>query len=112
MNLKSVVLTVLISLLAPSAALAGPTEIEKLEKRAKKIAVSRSEIFQKQKGLCVCLNDSQTNDIGALGVINAQIVQKGGLDRVEILCSVMRANPSDGTFNSAGGCTDWVPLAK
>ena len=112
LELKSVVLTVFLSLLAPSAALAGFTEIEKLEKKAKKFAVGRSDVGDKQKGLCVCLNDITADDIDALGIISADLTTAGGVQRVEILCLVARANPGTGAISGFYRCDEWIPLAK
>lgn len=55
------------------------TELEMLEKKVQTYAVPPLEIFNKSKGLCVCINDPNNFwNVGAAGVLNVQIFTHTG----------------------------------
>jgi hypothetical protein len=87
------------------------SDIEKFESKVGKVAAKVSDVFEKPKGLCVCLNDVSPDDIDAAGVLDRAIVGVAGGQRVRVRCMVRRF---DNTGNSAVAvaCDNWVPITK
>ena len=101
-------------LCATTALAEPPTEMEQFDKRVKKYSVAPGDLFDKAKGLCVCINDpGNAFNNGAAGVLDSSIVFTGDNPpaRVRVRCMVMQAT-TGGNIQIAESCETFVPLAK
>jgi hypothetical protein len=88
--------------------------MDRFEKKMRKYSVDVFDVFEKAKGLCVCINDpSNADNNGAAGVLDSNQVLTGDATpgRVRVRCMVMKATAM-GEINLAESCEDWVPLAR
>ncbi len=100
--------------LGPSAALAQQTEMDRFQKRVEKYAAPVFDIFDKPKGLCVCLDDpGNAANNGAAGVLDSTVVSVADAvpRRIRVRCMVMKAT-NDGNVTQAESCEGFVPLTK
>ena len=87
------------------------SDIDKFESKVGRVATTVSNVFDKPKGLCVCLNDLSPEDIDAAGVLDRAIVSVAGGQRVRVRCMVRRFD-SMGNSAVALKCDNWVSITK
>jgi hypothetical protein len=104
----------------PQLAYAGVPTIDKDGRALKKYAVEdvgSAGFLAKARGLCVCLNDSQTAYEDKMGIlvfervvetIGAQLVR----DLLQVRCRVFGYSQSTGERDVFKECDDWISLAK
>jgi hypothetical protein len=98
-------LSVLLLAAAPTFA---ATDQDTLAKRTGKYAV---ELGQKEKGLCVCLDDS-VFFAQAVGFMRRSVEQEGLYRFVKVQCVVQGFDLTTGELQYSAACTPFAPLAK
>jgi hypothetical protein len=114
--MRSAFITVTAAVLLGATATAAPalTDLEIFERKVRAYATPSSDIFDKSKGLCVCINDPEnTTNNGMAGVLDVDTVTTVDPTpiKVRVRCMVMKAGP-DGGIGVAQSCETFVPLAK
>jgi len=101
------------ALLGSAPALAA-TELEIFERKVGKYAAGTFDVFDRPKGLCVCITDpGNPHNNGMAGVLDRAVVSTGDLipRRIRVRCMVMKAT-TGGNITQAESCENFAPLSK
>jgi hypothetical protein len=102
------------ALLCATAAHGQATDMERFEKKVRKYTVGVFDVFEKPKGLCVCINDPDNPDNnGGAGALDSAFVQTPDATpgQIRVRCMVMKST-AEGEITLAESCEEWVPLAR
>jgi len=111
---SNVLIAFLLGAILTASALARAADIDKDLKKAEKVALSPADILQdKSKGLCVCLEHSNSSFVDAIGKLR---VEKSGTqfnDVLRVFCMVLLYDKNTGARSSQTECDGaWAPFVR